>query len=550
MPTDLQIEQSTPKLPVREVAARLGLEEDDYLPHGRHIAKLPLHLIEENGGKRGKRRRGRLILVTAMSPTPSGEGKTTTSIGLADALNRLGERASLAIREPSLGPYFGIKGGGTGGGHAQVVPAEDINLHFTGDIAAVSKAANLLAAMIDNHLHHSNALKIDHRRITWKRIVDLNDRALRDIIIGLGGPQHGIPRKDGFFIAPASEMMAILCLATSFPDLRDRIRKIIFGYTRDRKPVTCAQLGVDAAMAVLLRDAILPNLAQTIEHTPTFVHGGPFANVAHGCSSVLASQMGLHLSDYLVTEAGFGTDLGAEKFFNLKCRLSGLRPSAAVIVATLKAIEYHGGYKKRGGWDNLCRHIDIVRMFGIEPVVAINRFPKDTTRSLTRLSRACEKRGVRCEISEVHARGGRGGEKLAEAVIAAATAKKKKRFKLLYPDRMGLEQKIQTIAQKVYRARQVNFSKEAKKSLQHFENMGFGQCPVCIAKTPMSFSDNPSLRGAPEGFDITVNEAMLSAGAGFVVAIAGQVIPMPGLPRMPAALRIKIDDRGNLLDMA
>ena len=485
-----------------------------------------------------------------MSPTPSGEGKTTTSIGLADALNLIGRKASLAVREPSLGPYFGIKGGGTGGGKAQIVPAEDINLHFTGDIAAVAKSANLLAALIDNHLHHANKLGIDQRRITWKRVVDLNDRALRDIVIGLGGPLHGIPRKDGFYIAPASEIMAILCMATSFPDLRNRIKKIIFGYTRDRKPLTCEDLGVDAAMSVLLRDAILPNLVQTLGHTPTFVHGGPFANIAHGCSSVIASRLGLQMSDFLITEAGFGSDLGAEKFFNLKCRLSGMRPDVAVIVATLKAVEFHGGYRSGGGWDNLSRHIDNVRQFGVTPVVAINRFPNDSPRTLNRLRKACEKKRVRCAVSDVYRNGGEGGVELAEAVKAAAARSDPKKFKLLYPDKMKLRDKIQTIARKVYGARGVNYTKEAAGLLDHFEEMGFGKLPICMAKTPMSFTDNPTLVGARKDFDITVTSAMLSAGAGFVVAIAGNVIPMPGLPKVPAALRVRIDDEGNLIDMA
>jgi formate--tetrahydrofolate ligase len=471
-------------------------------------------------------------------------------VGLTDALNRIGHRTSLAVREPSLGPYFGIKGGGTGAGRAQVVPAEDINLHFTGDIACVQKANNLLAAIIDNHIHHENKMGIDPRRVTWRRVVDLNDRALRDIVIGLGGPQHGVPRKDGFYIAPASEIMAILCLATDFRDLRNRIRKIVFGYTYKRKPVTCAQLGIDAAMVVLLRDAILPNLVQTLEHSPALVHGGPFANIAHGCSSALATRMGLQLSDYLVTEAGFGTDLGAEKFFNIKCRLAGLTPDAAVVVSTLKAIEFHGGYAKKGGWDNLCRHIDNVRQYGVEPVVAVNRFPGDRAKDLNKLQKACEKRGVRCEVSEVYKSGSKGGEALAKAVAEAASSKRRKKFKFLYKDELGLREKIETIARKSYGASRVYFAGNVAMRLQKFEDMGFAKVPVCMAKTPMSFTDNPRIAGAPSGFDITINDVMLAAGAGFVIAIAGQVIPMPGLPREPAALRIKIDDEGNLLDMA
>ena len=546
MKTDIQIEKATPKLPIGEIAGSLGIGADDYLPHGKYIAKLPSSLLKR-GARKGK---GKLVLVTAMSPTPSGEGKTTTSIGLADALNVIGSKASLAVREPSLGPYFGIKGGGTGGGMAQIVPAEDINLHFTGDIAAVAKSANLLAALIDNHLHHANKLGIDQRRISWRRVVDLNDRALRDIVIGLGGPLHGVPRKDGFYIAPASEVMAILCMATSFPDLRNRIKKIIFGYTRDREPLTCADLGVDAAMSVLLRDAILPNLVQTLGHTPTFVHGGPFANIAHGCSSVIATRLGLQMSDFLITEAGFGSDLGAEKFFNLKCRLSGLRPDVAVIVATLKALEFHGGYSAGGGWDNLSRHIDNVRQFGVTPVVAINRFPGDAPRALGRLRRACEKKRVRCAVSDVYRNGGEGGVDLARAVKDAAARSDPRKFKLLYPDRMKLREKIETIARKAYGARAVNYTKEAAGLLDQFEEMGFGKLPICMAKTPMSFTDNPALVGARKDFDITVTSAMLSAGAGFVVAIAGNVIPMPGLPRVPAARRIRIADEGNLLEMA
>ena len=546
MKTDIQIEKATPKLPIGEIAGSLGIGADDYLPHGKYIAKLPSSLLKR-GARKGK---GKLVLVTAMSPTPSGEGKTTTSSGLADALNVIGSKASLAVREPSLGPYFGIKGGGTGGGMAQIVPAEDINLHFTGDIAAVAKSANLLAALIDNHLHHANKLGIDQRRISWRRVVDLNDRALRDIVIGLGGPLHGVPRKDGFYIAPASEVMAILCMATSFPDLRNRIKKIIFGYTRDREPLTCADLGVDAAMSVLLRDAILPNLVQTLGHTPPFVHGGPFANIAQGCSSVIAPRLGLQMSDVLITEAGFGSDLGAEKFFNLKCRLSGLRPDVAVIVATLKALEFHGGYSAGGGWDNLSRHIDNVRQFGVTPVVAINRFPGDAPRALGRLRRACEKKRVRCAVSDVYRNGGEGGVDLARAVKDAAARSDPRKFKLLYPDRMKLREKIETIARKAYGARAVNYTKEAAGLLDQFEEMGFGKLPICMAKTPMSFTDNPALVGARKDFDITVTSAMLSAGAGFVVAIAGNVIPMPGLPRVPAALRIRIDDEGNLLDMA
>lgn len=545
MRTDLEIEQSTEKLPIREVARGLGLGEDEILLHGNHIAKIPLDALE----RRAHVPDGRLILVTGMSPTPTGLGKTTTAIGLGDAFSKLGKIGVIAIREPSLGPYFGLKGGGTGSGCAQVTPAEDINMHFTGDLAAAAKAANLLAAMIDNHVFHSNELDIDPRRITWKRVVDLNDRALREIIIGLGGPEHGVPRKDGFLITPASEIMAILCLAASFPDLRNRVRRVIFGYTRDRKPVTCDRLKADAAMVVLLRDAILPNLVQSLEHTPALVHGSAFANIAHGCSSALATRLGLKLGDYLVTEAGFGADLGAEKFFDIKCRVAKLKPAAAVIVASLSAIEYHGGHRRGGGWDNLRRHIGIVRRFGIEPVVAINRFPRDRASDLRRLARDCERIGVRCEVCEVHRRGSAGGKALAEAVAEAA-AEGGKNFRPLYPLSWNLRRKVEEIATQIYGARHVYYAREAAKALDGIEELGFGHLPVCVAKTQMSFTDNPKVGGAPEGFDVTITDATLCAGAGYVVVMAGQIVTMPGLPRVPAAERVRIDAKGNLLDMA
>ncbi len=545
MRSDLEIEQSIEKLPIRAIASRLGLSEEEFLPHGRHIAKVPLSTLEARSGRPD----GRLILVTAMSPTPSGVGKTTTTIGLGDALCRSGKSAVIAIREPSLGPYFGIKGGGTGAGFAQVTPAEDINMHFTGDIGCVGKAANLLAALIDNHLHHSNRLNLDQRRITWKRVVDLNDRALRDILVGLGGPKHGVPRKDGFIITPASEIMAILCLASSFSDLWERVRRIIFGYTKDLKPVTCDRLKADSSLVVLLRDAVHPNLVQSIEHTPAFVHGGPFANIAHGCSSALATRLGLKLAEYVVTEAGFGSDLGGEKFFDIKCRTAGLEPAAAVVVATLAAIDYHGGYKRGGGWDNLRRHIENVRRFGVPPVVAVNRFPGDRPRDLARLARACERLGVRCEVSEVHGKGSKGGEALAAAVIEAARSGGK-RFRPLYPLEWSLKRKIEAIARRVYGAKRVAYAREAEETIDEIEAMGFGGLPICMAKTQMSFTDDPRVRGAPHGFSITINEATLSAGAGFVVAAAGQIVTMPGLPSVPAAERVKIDRHGRLLGMA
>ncbi len=548
MPTDLQLEQSVIKLPILEIAAKLGLSEADVLPYGRSIAKVPVDILKRRhaGGK--ARPQGKLILVTAMTPTPSGVGKTTITIGLGDALNRVGKRASVCLREPSLGPYFGIKGGGTGGGRSQLTPAEDINMHFTGDISAVAKATNLLAALIDNHLHHSNRLGLDQRRITWRRTLDLNDRALRHIVVGLGGPQDGVPRNDGFLITPASEIMAILCLADDFPDLRRRVRKIIFGYTRDLEPVTCDRLKADAAMVVLLRDAILPNLVQTLERTPAFVHGGPFANIAHGCSSALATRMSLQLSEFTVTEAGFGADLGGEKFFDIKCRAAGLKPAAALVVATVGSVDYHGGYRPGGGFDNLKRHVENIKKFGVTPVVAINRFPGDSEADICKLRRAVEKIGVRCAVSEMHTRGSEGGMELAK--LAADAASGASRFKPLYPLEGGIRRKIETIAREIYRARKVHYEKPAEDMIGTIEGLGFGSVPVCMAKTQMSFSDNPKVRGAPDGFEITVNQVTLSAGAGFVVAQAGNIVVMPGLPRVPAAEKVKIDEEGNLLGMA
>jgi len=544
MPTDLRIEQSVIKLPILEIAAKLRITEADVLPYGRSIAKIPLDVLKSKPANG----RGKLVLVTAMTPTPSGLGKTTMTIGLGDALNRIGKRASVCLREPSLGPYFGIKGGGTGGGWSQLTPAEDINMHFTGDISAVGKSTNLLAALIDNHLHHHNQLRLDQRRITWRRTLDLNDRALRHIVIGLGTPQDGVPRNDGFLITPASEVMAILCLAEDFPDLRRRIRKIIVGYTRDRKPITCDRLKADAAMAVLLRDAMLPNLVQTLEHTPAFVHGGPFANIAHGCSSAVATRISLQLSEYTVTEAGFGADLGGEKFFDIKCRIAGLTPAVAVIVATVQAIEYHGGYARRGGFDNLRRHVENVRKFGVTPVVAINRFPSDSPAAIRKLRGALRRLGVRSAESQMYSKGSAEGVELAEAVVDAAGAKP--RFHPLYHLDGGIRAKIETIAREIYRASKVHYEKPAAEMIETIEGLGRGNVPICMAKTQMSFTDNPKVRGAPEGFEVTINQVNLSAGAGFVVAQAGNIVVMPGLPRTPAAEKVKIDGEGNLLGMA
>ncbi|MCH2113379.1 MAG: formate--tetrahydrofolate ligase [Pirellulales bacterium] len=533
--------------PVQEIAAELGLAPEAIFPHGHRIAKVPIGELEQ----RAEQPDGALILVTAMTPTPSGEGKTTTTIGLGDALKQAGHRTAIAVREPSLGPYFGMKGGGTGAGHAQIVPAEDINLHFVGDMYSVSKANNLLSALVDNHLQHGNALGIDPRRITWRRVIDLNDRALREIIVGLGGVAHGIPRKDGFNITPASEVMAVLCLAQSYRDLRDRLARIVVGYTYDRQPVTAQQLLAEGAMTVLLRDAVNPNLVQTLYGTPAFVHGGPFANIAHGCNTVVATRLALKLCDRVVTEAGFASDLGAEKFFHIKCRLNNLRPQCAVIVATEKAIEYHGGFQEKGGTGNLLKHIENIRGFGLEPVVAVNRFPDDTPDGLKKILEFCEKQNVRAAAYEAYEKGPAGATELAQLVDDAIDATQDKNtFRYLYPLESSICEKIETVAREVYGADGVDYDRAALKAIDLIAKHGQDQVPVCMAKTPKSISDTPRLRGRPEGFRVRVNEIRLSAGAGFVVAICGEMMTMPGLPREPAAIHIKVDDQGNTSGLA
>jgi len=545
MKNNLEIERSVEKWHISRVADLLGLTEDDYDYHGKYIAKV------NSGVLRRKRSApsGKLILVTAVTPTPAGEGKTTTTIGLGDAFSRMGLRTSICLREPSLGPYFGIKGGGTGSGYAQVVPAEDINLHFAGDMYSVSKANNLLAAMIDNHLQHGNSLAIDPRRITWKRVIDLNDRALREIFVGLGGVKHGIPRKDGFDITPASEVMAILCLARDYPDLIDRLERIIVGYTYRGEPVTARQIKAEGAMAVLLRDAVHPNLVQTLEHTPAFVHGGAFANIAHGCNSAIATRLACKLSEMVVTEAGFGSDLGAEKFFDIKCRISKLKPSAAVIVATVRAIKYQGEGSLKRGMDNLKKHIENVRQFGVPAVVAVNRFEGDTEKELKEIIRACDDCKVRAVISDVHGKGGEGGIGLAEAVLQA-TGRNKMRFRLLYPSNMPIKKKIEVVARRMYGAKGVEYERSAELDIRLIEKLGYGNLPVCMAKTQKSLSDNPKLRGRPRNFKITVHQVRLAAGAGFIVVIAGSILTMPGLPRVPAAERIHIDRLGRVTGLS
>ncbi|MFN3275522.1 MAG: formate--tetrahydrofolate ligase, partial [Paracoccus sp. (in: a-proteobacteria)] len=552
MQTDLQIARAAAKRPIAEIAARLGLGAGQILPYGHDKAKITHDAV---AGLEG-RPEGRLILVTAINPTPAGEGKTTTTVGLGDALNRLGHRATICIREASLGPNFGMKGGAAGGGHAQIVPMEEMNLHFTGDFHAITSAHNLLAAMIDNHVHWGNALRIDTRRITWRRVMDMNDRALRDIAAGLGGPANGFARQTGFDITVASEVMAILCLARDLDDLHARLGRIVVAQDMDRQPVTARDLQADGAMTVLLKDALQPNLVQTLENNPALVHGGPFANIAHGCNSVIATRTALRLSDYVVTEAGFGADLGAEKFFNIKCRLAGLSPAAVVLVATVRALKMNGGVARADlgaenvaavtrGCANLGRHLENIRSFGLPVVVAVNHFAGDTEAEIAALTTYCAGHGVQAVLARHWAEGGAGAEDLARAVDDLATGGRAD-FRTLYPDEMPLWQKIETVATRIYRAARIEAAPGIRAQLEAWEAAGHGRMPVCIAKTQYSFSTDPDLRGAPEGHVIPVREVRLNAGAGFVVAICGQVMNMPGLPRHPAAQTIRLDDQGQV----
>jgi formate--tetrahydrofolate ligase len=529
-----------------EVASRLGLDREDILPHGHHIAKIPIAELQA----REKHGDGNLILVTAMTPTPQGEGKTTTSIGLADAMNHLGHQTALCLREPSLGPYFGIKGGGTGAGRAQLYPAEDINLHFVGDMYAVEKANNLLAAMIDNHLQHGNKLGIDPRRIVWRRVIDLNDRALREIVIGLGGIMNGVPRRDGFSITPASEVMAMLCLARDYHDLGRRLANTVIAFTYDGEPIRAVDIKANGAMQVLLRDAVNPNLVQTLEGTPAFVHAGPFANIAQGTNSAIATRMALKLSDFVVTEAGFATDLGAEKFIDIKCRIAGLKPQAAVIVATAKAVMWHGGAKKDGGLANLDKHIENIKNFGLKPVVAINRFSDDTPAQLRKIVAFCERQGVETAVAEHWARGGKGATDLAEAVLRVIKVNNRRKLKFAYPLSMALDRKIETLARNLYGASGVDFDRAALNDIELLTKQGFGKLPICVAKTAASLSDIASVRGRPRDFRITVNELRVSAGAGFIVVIAGNIMTMPGMPKVPAAAKIKVLRDGRAVGLA
>lgn len=546
---DIQIAQAAKMRPITEIAAELGLQGQDVIPYGHYKAKLN-HLLAKSDRPEGK-----LILVTAISPTPAGEGKTTTSVGLADAMNAMGKKTMLCLREPSLGPVFGIKGGAAGGGYAQVVPMEDINLHFTGDIHAIGAANNLLAAMIDNSIQQGNPLNIDARRITWKRCMDMNDRQLRFIVDGLGGKINGTPREDGFDITVASEVMAVFCLAKDLTDLKERLSRIVCAYTYDGKPVTAGQIGAAGAMTALLKDALDPNLVQTLENNPAIIHGGPFANIAHGCNSAIATKLSLKLADYVVTEAGFGADLGAEKFLDIKCRYAGLNPAAVVLVATVRALKSHGGVAKadlnkpnaaavRAGAANLTRHIENLQGFGLPVCVAINAFPTDTEEEMAVIHEICAKVGVPCALSEVFAKGGEGGKALAETVLSVMddTA----RVQYTYPLEASLTEKIEAVAKKIYRADGVNYTAAAKKTLEELTALGYGNLPVCIAKTQYSFSDDAKLIGAPEGFAMNVREVRLSAGAGFVVVICGSIMTMPGLPKHPAAMDIDVDGEGKI----
>lgn len=550
MLSDIEIAQQAKMQKITDVAAKLGISEDDIELYGKYKAKLSYDLIRRVKDKKD----GKLILVTAITPTPAGEGKSTTTVGLAQGLAKLGKKVIVALREPSLGPCMGIKGGAAGGGYAQVVPMEDINLHFTGDFHAITSAHMLLAAMLDNHIQQGNALNIDPRRIAWKRVVDMNDRELRNIVVGLGGKAHGVPRQDGFDITVASEVMAILCLASSLHDLKERLAKIIVAYDYNGKPVTAGQIKAQGAMAALLKDAVKPNLVQTLENVPAIIHGGPFANIAHGCNSVMATQTGLKLADYTITEAGFGADLGAEKFFDIKCRYAGLKPDATVIVATVRALKMHGGVPKtelktpnveavKKGLVNLEKHIENVKKFGVPCVVAINIFAQDTAEELEAVREHCAKHGVNVALSDVFAKGGEGGIDLAKEVIALADSGESK-FAPIYPLDMSLKGKIETIAKEIYGADGVNYTKEADKALKEFEELGYGNLPICMAKTQYSFSDDPALLGRPSGFKITIRNCRIAAGAGFIVVLTGDVMTMPGLPKVPAAEKIDVTDDG------
>ncbi len=550
--SDIEIAQQSTMLPIEEVAAKLGIAPENLEHYGHYKAKVDIHSLKDMP------RKAKLVLVTAISPTPAGEGKTTTSVGLADALNKIGKKTAVCLREPSLGPVFGVKGGAAGGGYAQVVPMEDINLHFTGDFHAIGIANNLMAALIDNHIQQGNALDIDTRKIVWKRVVDMNDRQLRHIVCGLGGKASGVPREDGFDITVASEIMAVLCLSRDLADLKARLAKMVVAYSRSDAPITAHDLKAEGAMAAVLKDAIKPNLVQTLEHTPAFIHGGPFANIAHGCNSMLATETAMKLTEYTVTEAGFAADLGAEKFIDIKCRAAGFHPDAVVIVATVRALKYHGGVPKpelnhenlealEKGLPNLLQHVDNVKnVYGLPCVVAINAFPTDTQAELKLVEEKCREKGVNVRLSEVWAKGGEGGRALAEEVVRLCEQESSDSFKYVYDLDCSIEEKLNAIATKVYRADGVIVTPAAKKQIQQLTELGFDKMPICMAKTQFSFSDDASKIGAPTGFKITVREVKVNAGAGFLVAKTGDIMTMPGLPKVPASERIDIDENGKI----
>jgi formate--tetrahydrofolate ligase len=549
--SDIEIARAASKIHIRDVAAKINIPEESLVPYGHDIAKINFDFIEKSQSNPN----GKLILVTAINPTPAGEGKTTTSVGLNDGLNAIGKKSIVCLREPSLGPNFGMKGGAAGGGYAQVVPMEEINLHFTGDFHAITSAHNLLSSLIDNHIYWGNELEIDQRRITWGRVVDLGDRALRKVNVNLGGISNGFPREDKFDITVASEIMAIFCLATSIKDLQKRIGDIIIAYKRDKTPIYARDVKGDGPMTVLLKNALMPNLVQTLENNPAIIHGGPFANIAHGCNTVIATQTGLKLADYVVTEAGFGADLGAEKFLDIKCRKAGLTPNAVVIVATVRALKSHGGVEKADlnnenvaavekGFANLQRHIENIQSFGLQPIVAINSFTLDTEAESKVISDGCEKLGVKAVLCSHWANGSKGTKELAEEVVKIAESSDTSKFTFTYSDDMSLEDKIRAVAQKIYRADDIVIDKAIRDQLKGFEESGYGKLPICIAKTQYSFSTNPALRGAPTGFTVPVREVRLSAGAGFIVVVTGEIMTMPGLPKVPSANSIMLDENG------
>ena len=552
MLTDIEIAKQADIKPISDIAEKLGISADELEFYGKYKAKLPLSLLKKYENKED----GKLILVTAINPTPAGEGKTTVTVGLGEAMNRIGKKAVIALREPSMGPVFGIKGGAAGGGYAQVIPMEDINLHFTGDMHAITAANNLLCAIIDNHIQQGNELRIDPRRILFKRCLDMNDRALRNVVIGLGGKVNGVPREDGFMITVASEIMAILCLSSGIKDLKERLGSILTAYTYDGTPVYARDLNAVGSMAALLKDAIKPNLVQTLENTPALMHGGPFANIAHGCNSVTATRLALKLGDYCITEAGFGADLGAEKFLDIKCRCAGLKPSCVVIVATIRALKYNGGVPKtelskentvalKNGIVNLETHIENMRKYGLPVVVAINRFATDTEAEIETIEAFCKEKDVPVSLTEVFARGGEGGKELAEKVVKTIETKEA-HFKPIYDEKLSIKEKLNVLAKEIYRAGDVVFTSNAEKAISEIEKLGKDKLPICVAKTQYSLSDDPQKLGSPKGFTLTVRDVRLSAGAGFIVALTGDIMTMPGLPKQPAAYKIDVDDYGNV----